>query len=209
MPAQPNRRELRKNLRAARNALTSAMQHDAAQSIAYHLTCLEAYTRAKTIAGYLANDGEPDLTPMLSQCWRDNKQTTLPILHPFSKKHLLFVRYCSATAMTTNRFNIAEPMLNCADIRLLAQHDIILMPLVGFDAQGNRLGMGGGFYDRSLAALPASDTRPVLVGIAHDCQQVEALPVASWDIPCDVIVTPAGLHYQKSPQRPQSGPQIV
>ncbi|QPG06321.1 5-formyltetrahydrofolate cyclo-ligase [Salinimonas marina] len=209
MPAQPNRRELRQTLRAARNALTSAAQHDAAQAIAYHLTCLEAYTRAHTIAGYLANDGEPDLTPMLSQCWRDNKHTTLPVLHPFSKQHLLFLRYCSATAMTTNRFNIAEPILSCADIQLLNQHDMILMPLVGFDKKGNRLGMGGGFYDRSLAALPAGDKRPVLVGIAHDCQQVDALPVASWDIPCDVIVTPAGVHNQKYTQSQQSSPQMV
>lgn len=68
--------------------------------------------------------------------------------------------------------------------------DIILLPLTGFDARGNRLGMGGGFYDRTLAFRQrAGQRRPLLVGIAHACQEVPLIPSASWDIPLDRIVT--------------------
>ena len=92
--------------------------------------------------------------------------------------------------MTLNRFGISEPALNSTAIRLLSQHHLLLMPLVGFDAQGNRLGMGGGFYDRTLANINALKNRPTLVGVAHDCQQVDELPVEPWDVPLDLIVTP-------------------
>ena len=64
------------------------------------------------------------------------------------------------------------------------------MPLVGFDNKGNRLGMGGGFYDRTLANLDRLSYRPLLIGVAHDCQQADALPVMQWDIPLNAIVTP-------------------
>ncbi len=68
--------------------------------------------------------------------------------------------------------------------------DIILLPLVGFDRYGNRLGMGGGFYDRTLARLNHCDMkRPLLIGLAHHCQEVEQLQTQSWDIPLDIIAT--------------------
>ena len=95
--------------------------------------------------------------------------------------------------MTRNRFNIEEPTLDSTAIIELTAHDCLLMPLVGFDAKGNRLGMGGGFYDRTLAPLQRlcdGPPRPLLIGVAHDCQQVPVLPIEPWDIPLDVIITP-------------------
>ena len=68
--------------------------------------------------------------------------------------------------------------------------DVILMPLVGFDNDGNRLGMGGGYYDRTLAYTRHAIKKPVLIGVAHDLQRVDRLPYASWDIPLNAIVTP-------------------
>ena len=203
MPATLCRIELRKHLRAARKALTHSQQQHAAKAIARQLENLTFYQHAKTVAGYLANDGEPELTETIAQCWQNKKQTTLPVLHPFSKKHLLFLRYCATTPMQFNRFNIAEPVLSATDICLLNQHDIILMPLVGFDVQGNRLGMGGGFYDRTLSALDPNH-RPVLIGIAHDCHKVDTLPTASWDIPCDYIVTPSMVQRNPGCATPES-----
>ena len=189
MPTTESRAQLRARLRAARNALSHAQQQQAADAVARQLFQLNEVTTARTIAAYLANDGEPSLVPAIGQAWQNKIQVTLPVLHPFSGKHLLFLQYHQNSIMTHNRFNIAEPVLSCPSVVPLSDHDVILMPLVGFDAAGNRLGMGGGFYDRTLAALPDKH-RPVLIGIAHSCQQADSLPVQSWDIPCDIIVTP-------------------
>jgi len=73
------------------------------------------------------------------------------------------------------------------------------MPLVGFDPAGNRLGMGKGFYDRCFAFRgrnPGSSParrRPILAGLAHDCQQVERIPAEEWDVRLDVIFTPGSM----------------
>ena len=109
--------------------------------------------------------------------------------------------------MTHNRYGILEPQLNCSHVSPVAQLDIILMPLVAFDSKGNRLGMGGGYYDRTLSFTqhqtgfhsPSEKRAPKLVGIAHDIQEVDALPIAPWDVPLDAIVTPSRtLQFTKS-----------
>ena len=73
-----------------------------------------------------------------------------------------------------------------------AQHDVVLVPLVAFDETGQRLGQGGGFYDRAIAAAGAS--RPLLIGVAHAFQQVRSVPVEAWDMPLDAVVTEERVH---------------
>ena len=186
-----SRKALRSELRTARRGLTDAEQRDAAQRIVQRLTSLPQIQNAQNIASYLSNDGELDLSHVHDWCWQQNKTVHLPVLHPFAKQHLLMLAYSPATPMTLNHFGISEPALNSTLVCPLSKLDVILLPLVGFDKHANRLGMGGGFYDRSLAPYRDSDTRPLLIGIAHDCQQVDALPTESWDIPLDGIVTPS------------------
>ena len=97
--------------------------------------------------------------------------------------------------MTTNRYAIFEPKLNCSQICPLPELDFLLMPLVAFDEQGNRLGMGGGYYDRTLAKHYAEKrAKPKLIGLAHDCQKVESLPIEAWDVPLQQILTPTSLY---------------
>jgi hypothetical protein len=90
-----------------------------------------------------------------------------------------------------NRFRIPEPRIDARKQRKIWALDLILMPLVGFDDKGGRLGMGGGFYDRSLAyqARRKAWQKPVLLGLAHECQKVEKLAVASWDVPLQGTVS--------------------
>ena len=92
--------------------------------------------------------------------------------------------------LTRNRFGIEEPPLGAPWINTRAL-DLVLAPLVAFDDQGNRLGMGGGFYDRHFGNLPQC-LRPLLVGVAHEVQCADALPAAPWDVPLDGILTEAG-----------------
>ncbi|WP_296046492.1 5-formyltetrahydrofolate cyclo-ligase [uncultured Alteromonas sp.] len=183
-----SRKALRQTLRARRNALSHRQQREAASLLSTQIQSILTLPNS-TVAGYLANDGEIDLAPTISVCQQAGS-VTLPVLHPFTGKHLLFQAFTPLTEMTFNRFGISEPALNSTAIRLLHQHQLLLMPLVGFDAQGNRLGMGGGFYDRTLANINRLAQRPTLVGVAHDCQQVDELPVEPWDVPLDLIITP-------------------
>lgn len=186
------RAQLRRELRQARNALTASQQQQAADAVATQLLTTPFISKTGSLALYLPNDGEISLTPFVQKIKHDHPQVrlALPVLHPFSKGNLLFLHYHDSTRMHTNRFGIDEPVLDCTAVVPPPTLDVILMPLVGFDSDGNRLGMGGGFYDRTLANRHTWPTRPGLIGIAHDCQQVDALPVASWDVPLDAIVTP-------------------
>jgi 5-formyltetrahydrofolate cyclo-ligase len=188
--ALSHRSQLRKQLRQARNGLTQADQQIASQLIVDQLeNYLRPYAQLR-IAAYLANDGEIDLHLAFKAFWQAQKTTYLPVIHPFSRQHLLFLQYNAQTSMVKNRFGIAEPQLACPQVCPVHTLDFILMPLVGFDSQGNRLGMGGGFYDRTLAHMEQWSSRPKLIGIAHACQQVDVLPVENWDVPLDAIITP-------------------
>ena len=198
-----DRRHLRQQIRHARRQLSQVEQRTAAEQLVSQVARLPHLAQAKAVALYLANDGELDPLPLMHWYWAQGAHVYLPVLHPFCPGHLLFLRYQPNTLMHTNALGIREPKL---DIRLIApkqQLDIIYTPLVAFDDLGNRLGMGGGFYDRTLAygpiahghiaqAHPASGpcSLPHTVGLAHDCQQVAALSIESWDVPLPELLTP-------------------
>jgi 5-formyltetrahydrofolate cyclo-ligase len=149
------------------------------------------FLRSKHIAFYLANDGEIDLQPLIQQAWAMGKQCYLPVLCPAFHKRLWFAPYQAETPMQRNIFGILEPRLPWRDMRPIFSLDLILTPLVAFDLQGNRLGMGGGFYDRSLAYLQQRRywRKPRLVGTAYEFQQVAQLPKAVWDVPLHGVIT--------------------
>jgi 5-formyltetrahydrofolate cyclo-ligase len=150
--------------------------------------------QAERIALYLANDAELSLQPFIQWCWQQNKQVYLPVLHPFCSGYLLFLQYQPNSQMAVNKYNIAEPKLNVNIVCPATQLDIIFTPLVAFDHKGERLGMGGGFYDRTLAYVAkhqlSAENSTKIIGLAHDCQQVESVPTESWDIPLPEIYTP-------------------
>lgn len=196
-----SRTELRRELRRRRRDLSQQQQQAASQALVARLRRLPELLTARHVALYLPNDGEIDPRPLIRWLHRRRAQAYLPVLRPLAANCLWFVRYDARTPMVTNRFGISEP-----DSRFGAHPshrmpawalDAILLPLVGFDSAGQRMGMGGGFYDRTLAfAHPAQyngGPRPRLIGLAHDVQRVDHLPIASWDVPLDAIVSDAGV----------------
>lgn len=189
----PQRQQLRQHIRRARQQLSQAEQQSAAVTLAQLVLSAKEIQRANTIALYLSNDGELDTLPLIHALWRHGKQVALPVLHLFTPGHLLFQRYEATTPLRPNKYGIAEPVPNITELVLLEQLDLICLPLVAFDASGNRLGMGGGFYDRTLAPLAAMPAPPQLMGLAHQCQQVNAVPIEAWDVPLPVIATPSHL----------------
>ncbi|SDR70952.1 5-formyltetrahydrofolate cyclo-ligase [Halopseudomonas xinjiangensis] len=186
-----DRRILRRRLRSARRALTPAQQRKASQELLRQLIHHQLFIRSRHIAFYLANDGEIDPAPLLAAARRLGKHCYLPIVTGWPADRMHFQRISRDQRWTKNRFGIVEPVANRQRQAPVWRLDLVLLPLVGFDSTGNRLGMGGGFYDRTLAYRRRRKqwTRPVLLGLAHHCQKVERLPTASWDIPLDGIVT--------------------
>ncbi|WP_370549569.1 5-formyltetrahydrofolate cyclo-ligase [Edwardsiella tarda] len=193
-----SRHAFRQRQRALRRSLSPTQQHQAALDLKDRLLALPYLARPCHIALYLPFDGEPDTRPLIAALWQRGHQVALPVLHPFSRGQLLFLRYTPETAMRRNAFGIHEPCLDATRVVPLARLDLMLTPLVAFDSAGNRLGMGGGFYDRTLAHWRPRQQRglgPYPIGIAHDCQRVAALPVADWDVPLPEIITPSA-HYR-------------
>ena len=178
------RQQLRQHIRKTRQNLTALQQQQAAQRITQQALSFIEQHQARNIALYLAVDGEIATQPLIEQLWQQGKNVYLPVLHPFCKGHLLFLHYLPDTPMKQNKYGIFEPHLNVQNVLPLEQLDVIFTPLVAFDKQGNRLGMGGGFYDRTLQHW---QQRFIPVGLAHQCQQVDALPVESWDMPLEQI----------------------
>jgi 5-formyltetrahydrofolate cyclo-ligase len=107
---------------------------------------------------------------------------------------MVFQRIEPGERLRRNRFGIPEPVIRTARQRRVWALDLLLIPLVGFDGNGGRLGMGGGFYDRSLAyrAMRKKSHKPTLLGLAHECQRVDRLPLESWDVALQATVTDQG-----------------
>ena len=177
--------QLRQQLRDRRRKLSEQQQQQAAKSLADTILASKLLQQQQDIALYLANDGEIDPAPLLSILCGQGRRCYLPVIQP--DKTLRFAIYQPGDELKTNHFGIPEPIT--ADQREPQSMDLVFMPLVGFDRKGGRLGMGGGFYDRSFNVAKLPLKQPQLVGLAHQCQQVESLVLNSWDIPLSLIAT--------------------
>lgn len=188
-----SRAELRSRMRRRRRRLAPAERAACARGVARTLLRSGLIWPARRIACYLSNDGEVDLAPLLSRLRAMRKETYLPALHG---RRLLFLPYEDGAPLVRNRFGIPEPerppSAACAPQGL----DLVLVPLVAFDDAGNRLGMGGGYYDRTFAYLHHRRhwRAPVLLGVAYELQRMAVLPARSWDIPLHGVITERRLH---------------
>ena len=144
---------------------------------------------------YLASDGEVNPIEVMKWCWNNSKQSYVPIVVQEVKNSLLFAEINAQAEFTKNCFNINEPVVARDQIIKAEDLDLVLLPLVAFDQHGNRIGMGGGFYDTTFAFLKNNATegaiqvKPRLIGIAHEFQQVEEISSEYWDIPLTMVVT--------------------
>jgi len=186
-----SRGEIRKTMRARRRTLTPREQSRAAAQLLARLSPWTTWQRARRVALYLPNDGELDPRLLIRAALKAGKQVYLPVLAPIGVNRLWFRHYNQNTRLTPNRFGIPEPDPKGSP-RLAPQRlDLVLVPLVAFDALGQRLGMGAGFYDRTFAFLSRRMRwqHPRLVGVAHHFQQTDPLPVESWDVPLSAVAT--------------------
>lgn len=186
-PIRQQRQQLRQSLRHARRQLSPRDQQQASQQLKKLLWQQLWFLRAKHLACYLASDGELALT---KEHFQPHQQLYLPCLPVLPAEPMALAPWHAQQPLIPNRYGIGEPACWRAQAVSPWTLDVILLPLVGFDRQGNRLGMGGGFYDRLLAQLKPWQRRPLLVGIGHRLQELEAVPTAPWDEPLDWVLTP-------------------
>ena len=191
---------IRQEVRTKRRQLNAEQQQEQANLLCKTLIAQIDLEYVKHIAIYLANDGELNTKPFINWCWKNKISVYLPVIHPFSKGHLLFLEYAKTSVMIKNKYGISEPKLDVRTIVAVNDIDIIFAPLVAFDQTGNRLGMGGGFYDRTLAVWyleyqQNKQTKPMPIGLAHNCQKVKAIPIENWDIPLPKIITPSTIYH--------------
>lgn len=188
--------EIRRAVRRARRALPSRVQREHALAVARHLRRNPLLRRAARVGVYLAADGEIDPRPLVGEARAAGRRCYLPLLHPFAGPSLWFCEWREGDPLQRNRFGILEPLPRRRPPHLAWQLDLLLVPLVAFDDEGNRLGMGGGYYDRTLAFLRrrAHWHRPRIIGLAHELQRVAKLPKNAWDIAVDGVITERGFH---------------
>ncbi len=179
--------EMRSRNRRLRAELTPEQLAQAADALCARLVELEAYRDAERIAAYFAVNGEIGLAPLIERALADGKQVFLPNL---DREALRFAAYFEGQKMRTNRFRLPEPDVSDAEMLAPQALDLVLAPLTVFDAGHNRIGMGGGFYDRSFAfRKDPANTRPQLIGVAHELQKVDRIEPEDWDVRLDLVVT--------------------
>jgi 5-formyltetrahydrofolate cyclo-ligase len=180
------KRELRASLRAQRLALPAVERMRAAEAIVDLLLDHPVFAQPGYVAGYWAMGGELPLH-VLQMRLREDQVWCLPCIQPDDS--LRFAPWRPGDELLSNRFGIPEPALS-SDSQLVAEDlSIILLPLLGFTRGGQRLGMGGGFYDRSLAFRQHRAAPPFLIGVGYGFQELPDLPADAWDVRLDAVLT--------------------
>ena len=179
---------LRRHIKAKRLAQPAESIAASSLAICKSLCRMQPVRRARSIAIYLADFGEVDCGGFMGQMIERKKSLYAPILR---KNRLLFAPLRPNTPLQANRFGIAEPVYTTSELRTPSQLDVVITPLVAFDAKLNRLGMGGGYYDRSFAFKKRRQhwRRPLMIGVGYSFQHVAALFPQVWDVPLDVAIT--------------------
>ena len=188
---------LRQRIRQQRRSLSRAEADLYAEQLAQRTARHALVLQSQRIAAYLAADGEIDPVPLMQSLWEMGKTIYLPVLVPFSNWKLWFAEFNPTDRLAFNRFGIPEPVQR----RLIkpCALDLVLTPLVAFDDNGHRIGMGGGYYDRSFAFLRRRRhwRKPRLLGLAYELQKQVAIKPNDWDIPLDAVATEAKIYTTK------------
>ncbi|MFM9887184.1 MAG: 5-formyltetrahydrofolate cyclo-ligase [Burkholderiales bacterium] len=187
----PSRTDIRRALRAARRGISPASRREAALAAARALATTGWLRPGRRLSGYLATAEEFDCAPLLEAARRHGMQLFVPQI---AARRQPAMRFAPLTPpLRRNRYGLLEP----ASARTLAGAwmDVVLLPLVGFDAKGGRLGMGAGFYDRALSfRRRRSHWRgPRLIGVGFEVQRIEAIPMQTWDVHLDGVLTERGV----------------
>ena len=182
------RQALRKKLKVRRNNLSADEQRLASHAVKNRLLNHPSFQKSQHIAAYLSINNEIDPRRLIEEIWQHGKYCYLPVV---IEKKLIFIRYKPTTALKKNHLGVLEPDLSPTTTIQTNELDLVLVPLLGFTQQGQRLGMGGGAYDRSFSFLLTKNRPPTpqLIGLAYEWQKLTGFEKKPWDTPLDAIIT--------------------
>lgn len=184
-----NKSHLRAVLRKKRSEVDPELRLVAAHKASNLLLASTLFQKCQHIACYWSFQDEFDTRPLMEMIWLAKKHCYLPVLR--EDKSLAFYHYEKNDALVTNQYGIPEPVTADKSAFPVDRLEIVLVPMIGFDLKGNRLGTGGGYYDRTFAFLleQSKPHSPCLIGLSYQCQAVDVLPTDTWDVPLDGILT--------------------
>lgn len=172
----------------SRRALSPTEVKQSSERVIQKLKACDFFKSALHVGVYRAIGCE--INPWLDSTLFSEKQLYLPVMVKKPAPHLIFYAYKSGDRLLKRSFGIEEPDTNGTTPIPIAALDLLIVPMVAFDSAGHRVGYGMGYYDRSLAFKKNNPkTGPFLLGVAHQCQGVEHVPVNDWDVPMDAVIT--------------------
>ena len=181
---------LRNTIKQVRSKLSVSYRTASSNQICTRIRSLEQYRQAKRIALYFAVNGEVDLTFLWKSAPLQGKYCYFPVLNNDST--LSFLPATPSTPFKTNKYDIPEPDVDIELALPVNELDLIIMPLVAFDAHCTRLGMGSGYYDRTLA----NKSKAHLLGVAYQFQRVDYIEPRPWDVPLDAVITQKAIYWR-------------
>lgn len=180
-----NKREQRQAIRMKRASLSDAQRQAANHQIAQRIIGSEIFKKSQKIACYMAIGAEVDLSEVIAAIFSSGKHCYLPLVRHDKSGFLHFIEYGAGDDLQPGSFKILEPAFDSQKIIEPDDLDLVLLPLVVFDACGNRLGTGGGYYDRTFAQA----SQPLLIGVAYACQEVPQIEASSYDVKLHGVAT--------------------
>lgn len=184
--------QLRQRYRGLRASLDDRTQRENARLLQCNVASEPAYLAARQVAAYIAIKGEIDVRPIIDEGVVRGVQFYLPILRD---EQMVFAPWSPGEPLQKRGFGLLEPDVDDSRWCNPAALDLVLTPLVAFDQDCNRIGQGGGFYDRAFAFKKIGANRqPLLLGVAHDCQRHRQLHAQPWDVPLDRVITERGCY---------------
>jgi 5-formyltetrahydrofolate cyclo-ligase len=185
---------MRAAVRRLRRTLPAGLRSRAARRAAERLADWRALRQARHVAIYLATSAEISTQPLIARLRRRSRLYAPVIAH---RGVMRFIALPNPATPLRRRdaLDLVRPPNN-RPYRSPRQLDVVLVPLVAFDADGNRLGAGGGFYDRTFAFRKRGG-KPLLIGYAFDAQRVDRVPCEPWDVRLDAVVTERAIYRRK------------
>ncbi len=197
-PDRTQRASLRKQLRRSRRSLSADERALKTRLLFQRAVALPLFTRSARLAFYFASDGEIDPLTIMLRALQMGKHCHLPVLSAHRPDKVSFAPFHPGNRLRPNRWGIPEPDAAVSQLARPFSLDLVFVPLVGFDRNCNRLGMGKGFYDRTFAYRLRTDLqRPRLVGLAFEAQKVDSIPLGPWDVPLDAVITEAACYSRR------------
>jgi 5-formyltetrahydrofolate cyclo-ligase len=185
MDAKTSCRRVTSQARAAR----PATDRDAAGR-ALAAAAVRHWSDAASVCAYASVDGEPPTSPLIAELTTRGVRVLLPVV---DGKALDWAEYAGPDYLTLSTYGLLEPTSPRLGPAAVAGVDVVLVPALSVDRRGTRLGRGGGYYDRALAALATAAERPALVAVVYDDELVDTLPAEPHDVRMDAALTPGGL----------------